>query len=79
MARDYITHINPESILVVTNRGQLKRLRCPFQVLLLIRIDDLTEGEYYIVRLVVPDSRFEMAYIIQGQGSFYPFYAFKIL
>lgn len=79
MGRDYITHINPESLLIVTNKGQLKRLRCPFQVLLLIRIDDLVEGEYYIVRLVVPDSRFEMAYIIQGQGSFFPFYAFKIL
>ena len=79
MGREDIIELSPESILIVKRWGQLKRLQCPFSVLLLVKIDGLKEGEEYIVRLVVPHTTWVMSYIIQGRSEGYPYYCFAIL
>ena len=69
---------SPESIIIV-NRNGLKRLKCPFTVLLIVRLEGLEEGEAYQVRLVLPHSYFKIVYVITGHKYQYPYYCFVIL
>lgn len=69
---------SPESVLIV-NRGGLKRLKCPFSVLLVVHLEDLEEGVAYTVRLVLPHAHFRIVYVIEGCKYHYPYYYFVIL
>ena len=71
--------INPESILVVNEGGELKRKKAPFSVSLITKIEGLTEGYTYLVRLVIPNTQWIMSYVITGNGKGYPYYCFAIL
>lgn len=69
---------SPESLLIV-NRNGLKRLKCPFTVLLVVGLEDLEEGEAYEVRLVLPHAHFKIVYVITGHKYHYPYFYFVIL
>jgi hypothetical protein len=71
--KDDLFSTSPESILIV-NRSGLKRLKCPFTVLLICRLEGLEEGETYQVRLVLPHAHFKIVYVISGQKYQYPYY-----
>jgi len=66
-----------ESILIVTNKGVLKRLKTPFKALLLVAIDELKEDEIYLVTAVIIDQNKVMMYGVRGQNYYY--YCFIII
>lgn len=78
MNRDDLFSTSPESIIVVNRRG-LRRLKCPFTVLLMVYLEDLEEGATYEVRLVLPHTHFKIVYVLTGQKYQYPYYYFVIL
>lgn len=78
MEADELFNTSPESILIV-NRGGLKRLKCPFSVLLVAHLEDLEEGNTYEVRLVLQHAHFKIVYVITGQKYHFPYYYFVIL
>lgn len=78
METEELFSTSPESILVINSKG-LRRLKCPFTVLLVISLEGLEEGEAYQVRLVLPHSYFKIVYMITGHKYQYPYYYFVIL
>jgi len=74
-----IFQLNPESILVINEGGELKRKKCPFRVSLITKIEGLKKGDTYLVRLVIPNTNWVMSYVITGNGIGYPYYCFAIL
>lgn len=71
---DYFNH---ESILVVTKKGCLKRLKTPFRVLSVARVNDLQANEVYSVSAVITSSNNIMVYAIGAHC--YNYYWFIIL
>ena len=69
--------VNPDSILVVTEKGILKRIKCPFSVRSLIAIDELKENQLYLVHAVILNKDLIMVYFIRGKP--YCYYYFIIL
>jgi hypothetical protein len=78
MDTDDLFSTSPESILIVNRKG-LKRLKCPFTVLLIMRLEGLEEGVAYEVRLVYPHKHFQIVYMISGYKYHYPYYYFIIV
>jgi hypothetical protein len=65
---DYFNH---ESLLIITEKGVLKRLKTPFKVLLIIGVDSLKAHEMYQVNAVITNAQNVMVYAIEGQCYFY--------
>jgi len=70
-------YFNHESILVVTEKGRLKRLKTPFKVILLVELDHLKKDEIYLVSAVITNAQDIMVYAIGAHSYFY--YWFVIL
>ena len=62
---------SPDSILVITQMGKLIRLNCPFEVLIINRIDGYAPGDKAKVSQVKIDSNLILVYIIRGKGYYY--------
>ena len=81
MSKEDIEAINkfcsPDSLLVVTFRGELIRLMCPFDVMVMCRVDVYTPGDKATVSQVKMDSNLILVYMIKGKGYYY--YNFLIL
>lgn len=71
---DYFNH---ESILIITEKGKLKRLKTPFEVKSVATMDDLKENEIYFVDAVITNSQDIMVYAIGWQS--YHYYLFIVL
>lgn len=65
---DYFTH---ESLLIITEKGVLKRLKTPFKVLLIIGFNELKVHELYLVDAVITNVHQVLMYAIDGQSYFY--------
>ena len=75
MSKEDIEAINkycsPDSCLIVTYKGELMRLYCPFDVLVIIKIDTYVPGDRLKVTQVKMDSSLILVYIIKGKGYYY--------
>lgn len=69
--------VTGNSVLVVTVRGILLRLYCPFVVECINYTDSIHRGQRCIVSRVGIGSNLELVYIIQGKAYSYKF--FKII
>ena len=69
--------VDSKSILVITRRGDLSRVYCPFPVIMALEIDNLNVGEIYYVEAVKVTSMLIDVYFILGL----PYYSwhFKLL
>ena len=80
-ARQYILElfkiVGTDSLLIITQTGQLKRLFCPFKVISKVDIPPLTEGQEYAVMAVKMTLKFEDVFIIEGKA--YHVWCFQIL
>jgi hypothetical protein len=65
---DYFNH---ESLLVITEKGVLKRLKTPFKVLLVVGVNHLKGGEIYLVGAVITSAGNIMLYAIDGHSYYY--------
>ena len=75
MSKAEIDDINrfcsPDSFLIVSYKGELIRLFCPFDVLVVSPIDMFTPGDKVKVSQVKMDRNFILVYIIKGKGYYY--------
>lgn len=70
-----IKNVNPDSLLVVNEKGVLKRLKCPFKGLLIIAVDNLRLDQIYSIQAVLMDQEMIMVYYIQGTPYYYYYFA----
>jgi hypothetical protein len=70
-------YCSPYSLLVVSGKGILVRIECPFQVRVRIAIDTFKKGESLIVQAVKMDLSYTLVYTIGGKSYYY--YHFIIL
>lgn len=70
-------YCDPNSILVVTNRNKLIRLKCPFKVEVIQSIDVFKIDEIKFVEMVKVDPMLQLVYVINGKGYHYSY--FRIL
>jgi hypothetical protein len=80
--REYILElfkiVSTTSILVIDNKGNLKRLHCPFKVVAVETSPrQIIAGEIYFVDAVKMTLELKEVYIIQGKGYF--IWYFKII
>jgi hypothetical protein len=66
-----------DSILVIGKSGQLQRLQCPFEVLVISDVGELQKGLICLVNAVKLDLSLIDVYIIRGKA--YYFFNFRVL
>ena len=66
-----------ESILVINKTGQLERYDCPFEVLVMSDVGELTKGLICLVSAVKIDLSLVDVYIIRNKA--YYFFNFRVL
>lgn len=75
MSKEDIEAINrycsPDSLLVVTFKGELMRLHCPFNAIVIQAVDVYSPGDRVKVSQVKMDSNLILVYMIKGKGYYY--------
>ena len=66
--------IDPFSLLVVNNRGELKRIYCPFLARCMIPIRNLLQNESYVIDMVKTEINAEIIFIIQGKPFLHSYF-----
>lgn len=69
-------YCNPDSFLVITPKGRLIRLCCPFDVVVIIEVDIYNPGDKVKVSQVKMDYDLCLVYVIKGKAYYY--YNFQI-
>jgi hypothetical protein len=69
-------YCDPYSILVVTNKRRLIRLKCPFEAEAVINIDKLKKGQIVKVEAVKINTQLQLLYLVQRK--YYSYSYFKI-
>jgi hypothetical protein len=73
-ARNYIMElfkiVSTDSILIVTSRGKLIRLYCPFKVICKFNVPPLENNVEYDVEAVKMTLKLEEVFIIDGKAYF---------
>ena len=68
--------VKTDSILVIDHNGQLRRLGCPFNVIVISDVPPLKEGQVKAVIAVKIDENLVDVYIIDARAFYY--YNFKV-
>ena len=66
-----------DSILVIDKTGQLQRLQCSFEVLVIQDVGELTKGLIYLVSAAKLDLNLIEVYIIRNKA--YYFFNFRVM
>ena len=75
--QEIFKYCTTDSILVVDHRGRLKRLRCPFIVLVIVDVPPLKKGQEKAVIAVKLADNLVDVYIIEAKAFYY--YNFNIV
>lgn len=67
-------YCDSNSILVVTNKRRLIRLKCPFEVETLIDIDNLIKGQIINIEAVKINSHLQLLYLVQRKYYLYSYF-----
>ena len=63
-----------DSILVIDERGEIRRIYCPFAAMCIIDVDVYTKGEYVVVSKVRIATNLLLVFIINNKGYYYYFF-----
>jgi hypothetical protein len=74
---DIFKYRKTDSILVFDKTGQLQRLDCPFEVVVIQNVGELQKGLIYLVSAVKIDLNLIDVYIIRNKA--YYFFNFRVL
>lgn len=74
---DIFRYCKIDSILVINKTGQLERLYCPFEVVVITSVGELTKGLICLVNAVKLDLTLIDVYIINNKA--YYFFNFRVL
>ena len=72
-----LKYTSPTVIYIVTWNNLLKKVFCPFQVLVNLNVGELKKGDLVIVEQVKVNLQLKTIYIIKGQAYYY--YYFDII
>ena len=75
--KEIFKHCKIDSILVTNKKGQLERLDCPFEVLVVSDVGELRKGLICLVSAVKIDISLIDVYIIRTKA--YYFFNFRVL
>ena len=79
--REYILElfriVSTTSILVIDNKGNLKRLHCPFQVVAIVDAPPLIAGAFYMVDAVKMTLDLMEVFVIEGKGYYIWYFIIK--
>ena len=73
---DFKSFLDPYSIVVINQKGLLRKLYCPFRVLCIEPIDDITQNTWCYVTKVDTNKKDLIIYSINGKQV--PFCHFQI-
>lgn len=70
--------VGTTSILIVDNKGNLKRLYCPFKVVAIVEVPpQIVVGAFYWVDYVKMTLALKEVYIIEGKGYYIWYFTIK--
>ena len=61
-------YVDSQSILFISQEGELKRIYCPFHVIALVKVYRFEKGQVLIVEAVKVTVKFLDVYIIDGRA-----------
>lgn len=69
--QEIFKYVRSDSILIIDSEGHLRRLRCPFKVLVIVDVYPLRKGqEKSVVAVKVADNLIDV-YVIEGKAFYY--------
>jgi hypothetical protein len=74
---EIFNYCKTDSILVINKHGHLQRLNCPFEVIVITNVGELTKGLVCLVSAVKIDLNLIEVYIIRNKA--YYFLNFRVL
>ena len=75
--KEIFKYVKTDSILIIDRNGKLRRLVCPFMVLVIVDVPPLKKGQEKIVITVKVAENLVDVYIIKDRAFYY--YNFRIL
>jgi hypothetical protein len=63
--------VSSESVLIVDEKGHLKRIRCPFIVLVIVSVGELDKDQEHKVQSVLSDPIGILVYTIKAKNYYY--------
>jgi len=75
--KELLKHVKSDSILIIDSESKLKRIYCPFNVIVIRLIPDLMVGDIAVVDAVKITLELKDVYIIRGKA--YYIWNFKII
>ena len=64
--QELLKWVSSDSLLVIDEKGNLRRIFCPFKVICLVEFPDITEGEQVAVDAIKMTVAIKEVYIIRG-------------
>ena len=75
--KELLKHVKSDSILIIDLKGELKRVYCPFNVIVIRLVPNLMIGDVAVVEAVKITLELKDVYIIRGKA--YYVWNFKII
>ena len=75
--RELLKWVSSDSILVIDDKGTLRRLYCPFKAVCLVTFPDIKKGDKVLVDAIKLTVEIKEVYIIKGTAYFIIY--FKII
>ncbi len=75
--QDLLTYVKSDSILVIDTKNEIRRVYCPFRVIIIRMIPDYMIGDLAVVDAVKITLELEDVYIIKGKA--YYIWNFRII
>ncbi|NHM06547.1 hypothetical protein G4D82_04885 [Flavobacterium sp. CYK-4] len=75
---EQLKHSSPQELYVVTWDNQLKLLKCPFRVLVLVNIGILKKGLTVVVNEVKVTAELRTVFIIKNDAYYYYYFDFVL-
>ncbi|UBZ08266.1 hypothetical protein LDL76_06030 [Salegentibacter mishustinae] len=68
---DVLKYSSPDTLYIITWNNLLKKLLCPFQVVVKHQIGELEKGEVVWVNSVKVTARLKTVFIVKGRAYYY--------
>lgn len=68
---DVLKYCSPDTLYIITWNNLLKKLFCPFQVVVKHQIGDLEKGELVWVENVKVTVKLKTVYVVRGRAYYY--------
>jgi len=68
---DVLKYSSPDTLYIITWNNLLKKLFCPFQVMVKHQIGDLEKGELVWVESVKVTEKLKTVYVVRGRAYYY--------